>query len=99
MEVIWSAKARITYFKVLDYLQKSWSKKEMIQFSDKTEIIIRTLAKNPFIFVASSKQPTIRKATIDKNNSLFYQVDEKDQKIYLLTFFDNRRNPEKVKVD
>lgn len=37
MEVIWTAKTRITYFKVLEYLQYNWSKKEIIQFSSKTE--------------------------------------------------------------
>ena len=41
MKVIWTAKARITYFKVLDYLEKNWSKREIMQFS-------RTLAKSAF---------------------------------------------------
>ncbi len=93
MEIIWSAKARITYFKVMDYLQENWTKKEMIQFSNRTEIVIRAIKKNPGIFACSNKQPNLRRALIDKNNSLFYQVNEQDQKIYLLTFFDNRQDP------
>ena len=96
MEVIWSAKARITYFNVMDYLQENWTKKEMLQFSNRTEIVIRALKKNPGIFVCSNKHRNIRKAIIDKNNSLFYQVDKKNQKIYLLTFFDNRQDPKNL---
>jgi len=36
MEVVWSAKAKITYFKVLDYLYENWTKKEIIQFNQRT---------------------------------------------------------------
>jgi len=47
MEVIWSARAKITYFKVLDYLEKNWHKKEIIRFSKRTEIVIHAIKKNP----------------------------------------------------
>jgi len=99
MEVIWSEKARITYFKVMDYLQENWTRKEMIQFSNKTEIVIKAITKNPLMFISSSRHRNIHKAIIDKNNSLFYQVDKKNNKIYLLTFFDNRQNPNKLKFE
>ncbi len=99
MEAIWSAKARITFFGVLDYLEQNWSKKEIIQFSKKTEAIVQVIQKNPGVFACSSKHKHIRRAIIDKNNSLFYQVDKKHRKIYLLTFFDNRQNPENLNLD
>lgn len=84
---------------VLDYLKKNWSKTEIIQFNNKTEIVIQAIQKNPGIFVCSSKHKNIRRAIIDKNNSLFYQVDKKSRKIYLLTFFDNRQNPKSLKFE
>jgi len=90
MNVIWSAKARITYFNVLDYLEKHWSKKELIQFSNRTEIVIRVIQKNPGIFPYSHKHKNIRKAIVDKNNSFFYLVDKVNGKNFLLTFFNNR---------
>lgn len=98
MDVIWSTRARNSYFCIMDYLQENWTKKEMIQFSNKTLIVIKAITKNPYIFVSSGKHPTIRKAIIDKNNSLFYQVDKKYNKIYLLTFFDNRQDPKRIKL-
>jgi len=99
MEVIWSAKARITYFKVLDYLLQNWTKREIITFSRKTDLIIRAIQKNPAIFASSSKHKNIRRAIIDRNNSLFCTVDKKNGNIFLLTFFDNRQNPEGLKFD
>ena len=97
MKVIWSAKARITYFNVLDYLEKHWTKKEIIQFSNRTEMVIRAIQKNPGIFPLSHKHKNIRKAIVDKNNSFFYQVDKINKAIFLLTFFDNRQNPERLR--
>lgn len=99
MEIIWSAKARITFLGVLDYLEKNWSKTEIIQFYNKTEAIIQAIQKNPEIFACSSKHKHIRRGIIDKNNSVFYQVDKKNKKTYLLTFFDNRQNPESLNFD
>lgn len=96
MEVIWSAKAKIAYYKVLDYLDVNWTKREIIQFSRRTEMVIQALKKNPEMFPASLIHDKIRKAFIDKNNSFFYQVDKQNNKIYLLTFFDNRQNPAKL---
>jgi hypothetical protein len=99
MDIIWSAKARITYFNVLDYLENNWTKKEIIWFNRKTELVINVVKRNPEIFPLSLKFKNIRKAIIDKNNSFFYEINKKDNKIYLLTFFDNRQNPEKLKFD
>ncbi len=98
MEVIWSARAKITYFNVLDYLGKHWTRKEMIQFSQRTDIVIRAIRKNPGIFSYSVRHKNIQKAIVDKNNSFFYQVDLKKKRIYLLTFFDNRQNPARLKM-
>lgn len=71
---------------------------KIIQFSSKTEIVIKAIQNNPGIFAYSQKHKNIRKAIVDKNNSLFYQVDKVNQKIYLLTFFDNRQNQKKLKL-
>ncbi len=96
VQIIWSAKAKMTYFKVLDYLNSNWSQKELIQFNRRTEIVLQAIKKNPEIFPVAKKHRNIRKATIDKNNSCFYMVDRYKNKIFLLTFFVNRQNPERL---
>lgn len=78
MKVIWTAKAKITFYGVLDYLNEKWSQKEMAQFFQKTETIINTIMKNPHIFPVSEQE--MRKAVIDKNNLLIYRIDAKIKK-------------------
>lgn len=93
MQIIWSSRSKFTYFQILDYLQKNWTKREMIQFVSRTEKVLHAIKANPSLFPASIKHPQKRRATIDKNNSLYYQVDHYNQTINLLTFFDNRQHP------
>ena len=75
MQVIWSNKAKITYFKILDYLKENWTKKEIVRYAKRTEIVIQAIRKNPNIFPASLNHNDIRRAIVDKNNSFFYKVD------------------------
>ncbi|MBV5348727.1 type II toxin-antitoxin system RelE/ParE family toxin [bacterium] len=96
MEIIWSAKAKTSFFSVLDYLNGNWTRKEMVQFYERTHTILYAIQKNPALFPASSKNKEIRKAIVDKNNSFFYKIDSTNQKIYLLTFFDSRQDPKKL---
>lgn len=96
MDVIWTAKARITFYRILDYLDENWTKKEIIQFNDRTQMVIGAIIRNPGIFPYSIKNKEIRKALIDRNNSLFYKIDLLHQKIYLLTFFDSRQDPKRL---
>jgi type IV secretory pathway TrbL component len=93
MDVIWSAKAKITFFSVLEYLHQNWTKKEIIQFNQRTQIAINAIKKNPHIFSCSTKNKAVRKAIVDKNNVFFYKIDTYQHKIYLLTFFDCRQDP------
>ena len=96
MEVIWSAKAKITFYAVIEYLNANWTKKEMIQFNQRTHLTIIAIRKNPQLFPSSAKNIEVRRAIVDKNNSFYYKIDDNNQKIYLLTFFDSRQDPEKL---
>lgn len=98
MKLVWSARAKTTFFSVLNYLNDNWTKKEIIQFNNKTEAVLQAIKKHPKMFPESNQHNNVRRAIIDKHNSLFYIADEAKQKIYLLTFFDNRQNPNKLKL-
>ena len=98
MDVIWSARAKITFFAVLEYLNENWTKKEILQFSQRVQIVINAIKKNPCLFSGSARNKEIRKAIVDKNNVFFYRIDTHHQRIYLLTFFDCRQNPQKLLI-
>ena len=92
-EIIWTARAKITFYNVLNYLDENWTRKELDQFYKRTLLTINAIRKNPKIFPVSTKNKDIRKAFIDKNNIFFYKTDVPENRIYLLSFFDTRQNP------
>lgn len=50
------------------------------------------------MYAATSTNTHIRKAVIDKNNSLFYLIEINKNRLVILTFFDNRQDPQKFKL-
>lgn len=98
MEIIWSAKAKTTFYLVLNYLDENWTERETFQFFNRTQLTINAIIKNPHLFPASAKNKKIRRAIVDKNNSFYYKIDTYNQKIHLLTFFDSRQDPQKLRL-
>jgi arsenate reductase-like glutaredoxin family protein len=94
LKVKWTKEAKVTYQNVLDYLKENWTQKELQKFVAKTDSILSIISYQPYAFKASAHK-TVRKAVINKQNSLFYLIRDSD--IYLLSFWDNRRDPKKNK--
>jgi len=97
MKILWTPTARITYFKILEYLEDYWSAKKVLRFNNKVEKTIKRIQKNPGLFVALNKNQNIRKGFVIKQISLVYKVLPEKNEIHLITFWDNRRNPVDLK--
>ena len=96
--ILWTKRARTSYFTVLDYLDENWTTKEMEQFINRVSLVLKAIQKNPRLFSVSKVNKQVRKAFIDKNNSLFYSVNAYQRKIIVLTFYDNRQDPDNFKI-
>jgi hypothetical protein len=95
MKVSWTPTARKTYFNILDYLEESWTKRELANFVHKVEHVIAQIKENS-VMEASKKKKNIRKGFVTENNSLYYRVKPVKKEIELLLFWDNRRDPAKL---
>ncbi len=60
-------------------------------------ICLKKLKKKEVTYPLINHTYNIHKAFIHKNVSLFYKEDTQHNKIYLITFFNNRMNPEILK--
>jgi len=95
MTIVWTPKARLTYFKVLDHLEKAWTDREIKNFIYEVDKLLEQIQQNPEIFEESRKNKNVRKALINKNNTLYYRVKPKTKELQLLVFWDNRQDPGK----
>jgi len=93
--ILWSDRAKNDFRNILIYLTETWSSKEVLKFVDKIERDILLLISNPEIGIVSKKK-SIRKLVISKQTSLYYKIIRGD--IYIITLFDNRQSPEKLKL-
>jgi plasmid stabilization system protein ParE len=90
MEIIWTDEAKKTFKNNINYLKENWSKNEVQNFVLEAFNSIETIKKMPHI----GKYDAFFECNIllvVKQISLFYDV--KEEKIILLTFWDNRQKP------
>ncbi|QMU63594.1 MAG: hypothetical protein GKR88_04395 [Flavobacteriaceae bacterium] len=97
MEIIWTRLANITYKEVFENLEWRWTKKQMIDFRDLTNELLEKVKSGQVVHPFANEKLGIRKGKVHKNVSLFYKEDKENNKIYLITFFNNRMNPEALR--
>ena len=96
-KVIWSAEARHAYLSVIDDLHTEWSEKEIINFVTRVDYKLDLLCTQPNLGAVHKRKYNIYKTVIHKHTSLVYHVKPIKKEIVLLTFWDSRQNPSKLK--
>lgn len=94
MEVVWTRLAKITYLEVLENLKLRWTMKEMASFKDLTNDFLDKIKNERITCPYANQKLEIKKGVLHKNVSLFYKEDIANEKIFLVTFFNNKMNPE-----
>ena len=97
MKVHLSKLAAIKTKLLLEYLENEWSISSKKKFLNQFKKSLKQLSNNPYIFPESSCRKGIRRLVVTKQTSLLYQIDKDKELIYVITLFDNRQNPEKIK--
>ena len=85
-KVIWSGRAVIALEKVLQYLKSNWTENEVSRLELKITSLVQQLKNYPELFPASSKNPELCKAVVDKNNFIIYKWNSKENSIVIVVF-------------
>lgn len=96
MDIVWTPMARHIYFKILDYLEKAWTEKEIQNFINEVDSLLDQIKQNPEMFVESRKMKNVRRGFVCKHSTLYYRVRLRKKELQLLLFWDNRQDPEKL---
>lgn len=97
IEVSWSDEAIETFQENINYLQNEWSQKEVIKFIQQTENIVGRIKRFPFSYPAGYKNKKYRKARLNKYIALFYHYQKSKNEIVLISFWNVKRDPGKLK--
>lgn len=93
MEVIWNLSAHNSLRDNLKHLKRKWSKEVINNFLSITDEKIESLESNPYLGTIFESKPTLRKLVITSHITLFYEVDDVNEKIYLHLFWLNFKDP------
>lgn len=97
-QIKWLSKAKKTFEANIDYLQKHWSKKEIINFVSSVDQKLNNISNHPRLGSSRNKKnPNIRFTSINKRVALIYQVKPNKKEIVLLFFRSTYQNPLKLK--
>jgi plasmid stabilization system protein ParE len=94
----WTLHAQDELNEAYNYLEENWTSREIARFSGLLEDKLSLILKFPFIYSASTQKKSVRRCVVSKQSSLYYQVDIKTERVVVLSFFDNRQDPNKLNI-
>lgn len=94
-KIIWSEEALNNLKRIITYLEKQWTKREITKFARLLDKNITLIKENPQIFPRSEIGKGFRRAVISKQVSIFYMIN--DHTVNIISVFDNRQNPKRLK--
>ena len=97
VEINWSTEAAESFSHNFNYLQQEWGDKEAEKFLHETNRILSRLHLFPESYPPGNKSKKYRRARLNKYIVLFYSYYKTKKTITLITFWNVKQNPEKLK--
>lgn len=94
-EIFWLDNAKEKLSIIYEFIIANWNIKIADEFIDKLKFKLQLLSYFPHIGQKSKKKKDVRRYIISEQVSLFYKIV--DKRIIILTLFDTRQNPDKLK--
>lgn len=94
-KVVLSKRAAKRLNELFEYLELEWSTKTKNEFVKKLDKSIEQIQKFPNSCPQSELEKGLHMLVLTKQTSIFYRFDSESIKI--VSFFDNRMNPDKLK--
>lgn len=95
-KIFWTELALIELEDTIVYLEQNWTEKEIKNLALEIEKTLHLVSANPEIFQISDSKKDIRRAVIAKLNNMYYRIN--GQTVEILSFYSNRKNPQKRRL-
>jgi plasmid stabilization system protein ParE len=94
-KLIWSDEALNNLKDIIDYLENRWTQREIRKFAQLLDKQLNRIKDNPFTYTETNRSNGLRKSVLSKQTTIYYRIYESE--IRIVTLFDNRQNPCKLK--
>jgi len=96
LKIRWTEEATKNLDSIIFYLETNWTTKELNRFFNKLEKQLYLLSLFPEAYPISLKKRKIHRCVFSKNLTIYYITD--NEYLVLLSLFDTRQHPSKVKM-
>lgn len=97
MVVEWTEQAKIELKEILLYWKKhNKSNLYSVKLNAEVQRVVKDLVRFPYLWTEVEGYENIRRALVFFNYSIFYIIEKNT--ITILSFWDNRRNPEELEL-
>lgn len=99
MKVFLSELAESKLLKLSEYLIENWSLRTRDKFISKLTEKIKQISIHPDSCPKSSEFDNLYKCVVTKQTTFYYRINSDKREIEIITIFDTRQNPDKLKKD
>lgn len=92
----WQPNSEYTYYEEIDFILLKWNVKEAQKFKDLVDENLLRLSNNPSIGIYKNELK-IYSIFISKQTTLYYDFNENTKIIDLYVFWNNSKNPKKLR--
>ena len=96
-EILWTPRAADSFNRILAYLQKEWSDKQVEQFIATTTEFLAKLKRYPEMCRPSGKRKNVRIGILNKHTQLIYHYKPRKNQIEIVLFWNFKQNPADLK--
>ncbi|GAA3612015.1 type II toxin-antitoxin system RelE/ParE family toxin [Flavivirga aquimarina] len=99
MKVFLSELTENKLLKLSDYILENWNLKARDKFIEKLTEKIKQISKQPESCPQSSEFKGLYKCVVTKQTTFYYRISTELNEIEIITIFDTRQNPNRLKKD
>jgi plasmid stabilization system protein ParE len=96
LKIRWTEEATKNLESIINYLESNWTSKELIKFFQKLEKQLLLLSLFPEAYPFSIRRRKIHRCVLSKYLTIYYTIE--DECLVLLSIFDTRQHPSKMKI-
>ena len=97
IEIVWTDSAKVTFDKIVEYLYKEWTEKEVEKFISRVTKMLETLKRYLEICRPSTKRKNVRIGIVNKHTQIVYHHMPQKKRIEILLFWNSKQDPSKFK--
>ncbi len=95
-QVVWSEKSKTDLTEIIEYLVENWGVRSARKFRDTVFKTVEIISMMPTLYPLTEYRVNLRRCIVVSQVSMYYLVNEAQNEISIVRFYDNRRNPDKL---